>query len=151
MVGIFSIFRWLLIFFKNIISGITSVSTVWIQIKPNLLIWVQIICKDYQQVTLTGKSITAQGHEKIQLFYMFLRFYNFKNNINDQCQTVWIQIIKPNILIWVQIICKDYQQMSLTVIVKLLFLRFYNYTDQTVLSRTCSQTQKWCSLTMRLI
>ena len=42
--------------FRKIVSGIPSAcQTVWIQIRPNILsglIWVQTVCKSYQQMTL---------------------------------------------------------------------------------------------------
>ena len=45
-------------FFRKIISGMPSqCQTVWIQIKPDVLlglIWVQTVCKSYQQITLVG-------------------------------------------------------------------------------------------------
>ena len=55
----------LLIFFQNqlfrkILSGIPlACQTVWIQIRPDILfglIWVQTVCKSYQQTTLIGKE-----------------------------------------------------------------------------------------------
>ena len=50
-------FRHLPIFFTSkILSGIPSVSA-WIQIRRDILsclIWVQIVCKSYQQTTLVG-------------------------------------------------------------------------------------------------
>ena len=43
--------------FRNILSGIPSeCQTVWIQIRPDILsglIWVQTVCKGYQQMTLS--------------------------------------------------------------------------------------------------
>ena len=43
-------------FFRKILSGISSeCQTVWIQVKPDILlglIWVQTVCKGYQQMTL---------------------------------------------------------------------------------------------------
>ena len=57
----------LLIFFKinfsKILSGIQSeCQTVWIQIRSHVLsglIWVQTVCKGYQQTTLEGKELTT--------------------------------------------------------------------------------------------
>ena len=63
----FSLFYGLLIFFKNqlfrkILSGIESeCQTVWIQIRPDVslgLIWVQSVCKSYQQTTLGDIEVT---------------------------------------------------------------------------------------------
>ena len=51
--------------FRKILSGIPSEwQTVWIQIRPDILsclIWVQTICKCYQQTTLVGKELRAQS------------------------------------------------------------------------------------------
>ena len=39
--------------YRKIISGIPSdCQTVWIQIRPDILIWFQTVCKNYQQTTL---------------------------------------------------------------------------------------------------
>ena len=49
------------LFFLKILSGIPSeCQTVWIQIRPDILsglIWVQTVCKGYQQTTLVGKVL----------------------------------------------------------------------------------------------
>ena len=49
--------------FRKILSGIPSeCQTVWIQIRPNILsglIWVQTVCKDYQQMTQRGKELIS--------------------------------------------------------------------------------------------
>ena len=46
---------------KKNLSGIPSeCQTVWCQIRPNILsglIWVQTVCKNYQQMTLVGKEL----------------------------------------------------------------------------------------------
>ena len=51
-------------FFRKTLSGIPSeCQTVWIQIRPDILsglIWVQTVCKSYQQTILVGKEI--DGH-----------------------------------------------------------------------------------------
>ena len=51
-------------FFRKIISGIPfECQTDWIQIRPNILlglIWVQSVCKGYQQTTLGGKELRIQ-------------------------------------------------------------------------------------------
>ena len=48
--------------FRKILSGITSErQTVWTQVRPNNLlglIWVQTVCKGYQQTTLVGKELS---------------------------------------------------------------------------------------------
>ena len=63
---IYMLFCRLLIFLKNqyiwkFLSGIPSeCQTVWIQIRSDILsglIWVQTVCKDYQQTTLAGKEL----------------------------------------------------------------------------------------------
>ena len=50
-------------FFEKILSGIPSeCQTVWTLIRPNELsglIWVQIVCQDYQQKTLVDKELSA--------------------------------------------------------------------------------------------
>ena len=49
-------------FYKKMISRIPSeCQTFWIQIRPNVmsgLIWVQTVCKNYQQTTLVDKELT---------------------------------------------------------------------------------------------
>ena len=46
--------------FRKTVSGIPSdCQTIWIQIRPKVLpslIWVQTVCKSYQQMTLVGKE-----------------------------------------------------------------------------------------------
>ena len=48
--------------FRKILSGIPSeCQTVWIQIRPNLLlglIWVQTVCESYQQTTPVGEELS---------------------------------------------------------------------------------------------
>ena len=48
--------------FLKILSGTRSeCQTVWIQIRPDILsglIWVQTVCKSYQQTTLVGKDLS---------------------------------------------------------------------------------------------
>ena len=50
-------------FFIKILSGIPSeCQTVWIQIRPDILsglIWVQTVCKGYQQMTLVGNELST--------------------------------------------------------------------------------------------
>ena len=54
--------------FRKNISGIPSeCQTDWIQIKPDILsglIWVQTVCKGYQQTTLVGKEFTIRQSTK---------------------------------------------------------------------------------------
>ena len=47
---------------------------------------------------------------KISLFVV--GFFLFFSEISEECQAVWIQIM-PVGLIWVQIVCKGYQQTTL--------------------------------------
>ena len=63
----FMLFCHLLIFFhyqlfEKIISGILSeCQTDWIQIRPDIssgLIWVQSVCKGYEQMTLVGNELS---------------------------------------------------------------------------------------------
>ena len=65
-------------------------------------IWLQTVCKGYQQTTLVGNF---QKH-------FFLKFLK---GMPSECQTVWTQI-RPDILsglIWVQTVFKGYQQTTL--------------------------------------
>ena len=84
--------------FLSILSGIPSeCQIVWIQVRPNILsglIWVQSVCKSYQQTTLVGKIISG---------------------ILSECQIVSIQVRLHILsgLIWVQTVCKSYQQTTL--------------------------------------
>ena len=71
--------------FRKILSGIRAeCQTVWIQIRPNVLsglIWVQTVCKSYQQTTLGDKEsicfnilvliahFTIFGMLRVQLLY----------------------------------------------------------------------------------
>ena len=66
LLGIFSYFFvvccfYKINFFKKILSGIPSeCQTVWIQIRLDILsglIWVQTVCKGYQQMTPVGKEL----------------------------------------------------------------------------------------------
>ena len=49
--------------FQKILSGIPSeCKTICIQIRPNILsglIWVQTVCRSYQQMTLAGKELVC--------------------------------------------------------------------------------------------
>ena len=51
--------------FRKILSGIPSeCQTDWIQIRPDImsgLIWVQSVCKSYQQTTLGDKALKAHA------------------------------------------------------------------------------------------
>ena len=65
----FMLFYCLLIFFKITFFSKNSYrntvcQTDWIQITPDILsglIWVQTVCKGYQQTTLGGKELTVEG------------------------------------------------------------------------------------------
>ena len=57
----FMLFCRLLIFFKiNLLKKFFECQIVWIQIRPDILlglIWVQTVCKSYQQTTLGDKEL----------------------------------------------------------------------------------------------
>ena len=47
--------------FRKILSGIQAkCQTDWIQIRPN--IWIQSVCKSYEQTTLEVKELNVFGH-----------------------------------------------------------------------------------------
>ena len=57
-------------FLKNLLGMSVECQTVWIQIMPDVfsgLIWVQIVCKGYQQTTLVSKEFmtTIQARERV--------------------------------------------------------------------------------------
>ena len=84
--------------------------TVWIKIRPDImsgLIWVQTFCKGYQQYGWTHQSIPMIQTEP-NLKTIPASWYAPCH----ECQIVWIQI-RPDVmscLIWVQTVCKNYQQ-----------------------------------------
>ena len=55
-------------FFEKILSGIPlECQTVWIQIRPDILsglVWVQTVCKGYQQMILVGIELTSHNYLK---------------------------------------------------------------------------------------
>ena len=57
--------------FRKILSGIPSeCQTDWIQIRPDVLsglIWVQSVCKSYQQTTLGGKELNNKKGKHLHL------------------------------------------------------------------------------------
>ena len=70
-------------FFQNILSGIPyECQSVWIQIRPDLLlglVWVQTVCKVYQQKKLADKSykyfediLKCRGYYNPLLHMLFL-------------------------------------------------------------------------------
>ena len=72
--------------FGKILSGSPSeCQTVWIQIRPDILsglIWVQIVCKGYQQTTPVGKALN-HSFSSLSLKSMFLPqkiFWNVQLN-----------------------------------------------------------------------
>ena len=76
--------------FRKILSGIpTGRHTVWIQIRPDILsglIWVQTVCKGYQQTTLVGKELPLiYCHLLIQMRFWLHVFVSWK-------QTLWTLI-----------------------------------------------------------
>ena len=78
-----------------ILSGIPSeCRTVWIQIRTDIqsvLIWVQTVCKGYQQTTLVGNELT----------------------LSDSFRSMYLPISILSVLIWVQTVCKGYRQTTL--------------------------------------
>ena len=47
-------------FSKRVSRLVSECQTVWVEIRPNVLsglIWVQTVCKGYQQMTLVGKEL----------------------------------------------------------------------------------------------
>ena len=75
MLGNFQLFCLLQTFFqnkplKNLSGTLSECQTVWIQIRPDVmsdLIWVQIVCKDYQQTTTF-----AAGSQRVHVCSIFL-------------------------------------------------------------------------------
>ena len=78
------------VFFQNqliwkILSGIPSeCQTVWIQIRPNTLsgrIWVQTVCKGYQQTTLVGKELKTWRLKEKLLYPVVMHYLWFKSHV----------------------------------------------------------------------
>ena len=76
MLGNFQLFCLLQPFFqnklfqKNLSGTLSECQTVWIQIRPDVmsdLLWVQIVCKDYQQTTTF-----AAGSQRVHVCSMIL-------------------------------------------------------------------------------
>ena len=88
--------------FQKIFSGtLSECQTVCIQIRTDrasVLIWVQTVCKDYQQttkVTTSSERVYSACLVILQLFWWsadFVTFSIFLSGITSECQTVWIQI-----------------------------------------------------------
>ena len=73
--AVFCVFFFKIMFFEKILSGLPlQCQTVWIQIRPDKmsgLIWVQTVCKGYQQTTKSvtdSKRAKKLGREKVKLF-----------------------------------------------------------------------------------
>ena len=108
---------------RKILSRIPSeCQTIWIQIRPDFLsglIWVQTVCKGYQQTTSELFVYWVILHALLSSadFFRSQVLRKILSRIPSECQSVWIQI-GPNILsriIWVQIVCKgQYQQTTLS-------------------------------------
>ena len=63
-------------------------------------------------------------------FILKLNFFSKKNlsGIPSECQTVWIQI-RPDVLsglIWIQTVCKGYQQTTLKLYFMISLVEFNN-------------------------
>ena len=69
---------------RKILSGIPSeCQIVWIQIRPDILlglIWVQSICKSYQQTTLGDKELNTQSHSSM-FFHINEPVHEISNNV----------------------------------------------------------------------
>ena len=63
-------------FFKKILSGISSeFQNVWIQISPDVLsglLWVQNVCKGYQQTPTASLELTLLHSKRSELAATFL-------------------------------------------------------------------------------
>ena len=92
-------------FFKKFFSGkLPECQRVWIQTRTDVLsvlIWVQTVCKGYQQTT-KNQRISKSA------------FWKNLSGIPSECQTVSIQIRTDilSVLIWFQTVCKGYQQKT---------------------------------------
>ena len=68
--------------FWKILSGISSeCQTDWIQIRPDILsglIWVQTVCKSYQQTTLVGKELNTAKHPFFEYHTVLVTILIFK-------------------------------------------------------------------------
>ena len=105
------------------------------------LIWFQMVCKSYQQMTIGDREIKCSlvpvkicsRHNKQTFleqskknssikfvappgkFFMLSADFFFRNQLLQKINSVWIQI-RPDVLsglIWVQTVCKSYQQTTL--------------------------------------
>ena len=75
------------LFWKNLSEISSECQTVWIQIRPDILsglIWVQTVCKSYQQTTLVGKYLTHKAPHIICSRQQLLLFNSF-HAITDFC------------------------------------------------------------------
>ena len=79
----------LFVFFQNqhflkLLSWIPSeYQAVWTQIRPDTLlglIWVQTVCKGYQQTTLVGKELTNKTHCKLWFWWSFYTLFSSSVN-----------------------------------------------------------------------
>ena len=59
-------------FFKEIFEEHYQCQIVWIQIKTDVMIWVQTVCKGYQQMTKVMAS--KEKVEELQIFSNFIAF-----------------------------------------------------------------------------
>ena len=72
---------------------------VWIQIRPDILsglIWIQTVCKDYQQTTLAGKEVNLVLLTELILYRyphsIFNHFYPMISFTLMELETMWILI-----------------------------------------------------------
>ena len=132
MLGNFSCFCYrLLTFFKinffekfHLGTLLYGLQMVWTKIRTDImsvLIWVQSICKGYQQMTKVAAS--KERVNPLHVWYylstaFLLKNYIFaKNSIRNviSVKQFWIQIRLDVLsgLIWIQTVCKGYQQKML--------------------------------------
>ena len=103
-------------FFLKILSGVPSeCQTVWILIRPDVLsglIWVQTVCKGYQQTILFTIFASCKS--------TFLK-NSFRSTIRVSKSLDPDQARRLSGLIWVQTVCKGYQQTMLFAITLPIF------------------------------
>ena len=98
-----------------------------------VLIWVQTVCKGFQQtgsnyLLLLSPDVFCKNQLTTGLFSK-LTFSKKKSVTLSECQTVWIQIRTDilSVLIWVQTVCKGYQQTGSHYLLLLVESRCFPY------------------------
>ena len=95
-----------IIFFQNQLQEYHQCQTVWIQIRPDMwsgLIWIQTICKGYQQTTLGGKELKRNSEKYNRSYGPCLRLsttLTYTHMVGEQCFTNTISslfVIKSDI------------------------------------------------------